>query len=200
MSQTHRSYLAFHASASQDPSALTPDWFQLLLRWTARSDDNFWFTNGKDKATTALDLKLRELLRAQMVSRMRKSRHLLVVLGSTPVLPTDWLCDEICYAVDECKLPVIAAYTAVSGPILQPSVDSEISQYWPLALRSRIVNQIAGVIHIPFMPGPLKAAVAHFSPHTFPSDGALGWYTEATYESWGMLTDHTVHMHQPFDR
>lgn len=193
MAQTDRTYIAFFGNGGEDdPAYPDSDMFQKIRAWTGRGDEDFWFTHRNDKAAVgSFDLKLKELLRADMAAHLKKSRNVLVVLGKPPTLLSkrlgEWMDNEISYAVDECKLPLIIAYTEVHSPIIQPGTDSDIAKYWPNALRSRVVNQIAGAIHIPFQPGPLKTAVDYFSPYAFPNDGSLGWYTEDTYASWDLL-------------
>jgi len=125
-------------------------------------------------------------LRTRLVARLKNSKHLLLILGKTTKEDTDWVPFEIRYAVDDCNIPIIAAYTEITGPILSPTTASSIANYWPAALKSRIENKSAGVIHIPFKKDPIKAAVDHFDPDTFPKCGALGWYTKESYDGWGI--------------
>lgn len=193
MAQTDRTYIAFFGNGGEDdPAHPDSDLFHKICTWSGRKNDEFWFTHRDDKAAVAaFNLKHKEVLRADMASKLKKSRNVLVVLGK-PLSMLDkrlanWVDHEISYAVDECKLPLIIAYTAVNTPIIQPRIDSELASYWPNALQSRVTNQIAGAIHIPFQPGPLKTAVDYFSPYAFPNDGSLGWYTEETYASWDLL-------------
>jgi len=58
--------------------------------------------------------------------------------------------------------------------------------FWPVALKTRIENESAGVIHIPFKKEPIKAAVNYFDQKTFPKGGALGWYTKESYDAWNI--------------
>lgn len=195
MGQTDRTFIAFQGVGDNDPGHPDSELILQIKAWTGMTDEDFWYTHRNDKASAvAPDPKLREILRSNMAARMKKSRHLLVILDKQPVVhnrwlqakANDWLSMEICYAVDECKIPIIAAYRGIGHPILQPKQEGELSQFWPKALQSRIINRIAGVMHIPFMAEPLKHALNDFNAESFPNDGALGWYTEETYASWGI--------------
>lgn len=186
MAYRNGTYIAFHANGQTDPAASDMRYYNLIKAWSAREDEDFSLINSHDKTAAVRDSSLRETLRARLVTRLKNSRHLLLILGKTTKEDTDWVPFEIRYAIDECKIPVIAAYTEVSGPILRPTTTSAIATYWPSALRARIDSKVAGVIHIPFKKEPIKAAIDRFDPSTFPKGGALGWYTQETYTSWGI--------------
>jgi hypothetical protein len=66
---------------------------------------------------------------------------------------------EIRYAVDDCDLPVIAAYVDHVS-ILAPA---ELSSLWPSALKTRIDNKTVKVIHIPFKKKPIAAVISQFT-------------------------------------
>jgi len=186
MSYRNGTYIAFHANGQTDPTASDIKYYNLLKAWTAREDDDFSLINSHEKTAAVRDTSLKATLRARLVSRLKNSKHLLLILGKTTKEDTDWVPFEIQYAIDECKIPVIAAYTEISGPILNPSTTSPIASYWPSSLRSRIISKAAGVVHIPFKKEPLKAAIGHFNPETFPKGGSLGWYTKESYTTWGI--------------
>ncbi len=186
MAYRNGTYIAFHANGHIDPTASDMKYYSLIKAWSAREDDDFTLINSHEKTAAVRDTSLRETLRARLVSRLRNSKHLLLLLGKTTKEDTDWVPFEIQYAIDECKIPIIAAYTEISGPILNPTSTSRIASYWPAALKSRIESKSAGVIHIPFKKEPIKAAIACFDPSTFPKGGSLGWYTKETYDSWGI--------------
>lgn len=186
MTYRNGTYIAFHANGTTDPTASDIKYYNLIKAWTEREDDDFSFVNSHEKTAAVRDSSLRETLKSRLVTRLTNSKHLLLIIGKTTKEDTDWVPFEIRYAIDECKIPVIAAYTEVTGPILSPSLTSNIVSYWPAALKSRIENKTAGVIHIPFKKEPIKAAISRFDPDTFPKAGALGFYTKETYEGWGI--------------
>lgn len=187
MTYRNGTYIAFHANSTTDPTASDIKYYNLIKAWSERSDDDFSFINSHEKTAAVRDSSLRETLRSRLVSRLRNSKHLLLIIGKTTKEDTDWVPFEIRYAIDECKIPVIAAYTVTDQPILRPSAASTIAAYWPAALRTRIENNTAGVIHIPFKKEAIKAAIGQFDHDNFPKGGGLGWYSEDAYRSWGML-------------
>lgn len=184
MAYRNGTYIAFHANGQTDPTASDIKYYNLIKAWTEREDDDFSLINSHEKTAAVRDSSLRETLRTRLVTRLNNSKHLLLILGKTIKEDTDWVPFEIRHAIDECKIPVIAAYTEIAGPILSPSVSSNIAGYWPSALKSRIGNKTAGVIHIPFKKAAIKAAIGHFDHNNFPKGGALGWYTKKTYDGW----------------
>jgi hypothetical protein len=187
MTYRNGTYIAFHANSTTDPTASDIRYYNLIKAWSERSDDDFSFINSHEKTAAVRDSSLRETLRSRLVTRLRNSKQLLLIVGKTTKEDTDWVPFEIRYAIDECNIPVIAAYTITDKPILRPSTSSTIATHWPAGLRTRIENNTAGVIHIPFRKEPIKAAVGQFNQNNFPNGGGLGWYNEDAYRSWGML-------------
>lgn len=187
MAYRNGTYIAFHANGTTDPTVSDIKYYNLIKAWSERSDDEFHFINSHEKTASVRDSSLRETLRTRLVTRLRNSKHLLLIIGKTTMEDTDWVPFEIRYAIDECKIPVIAAYTITEKPILRPTPASSIASYWPKALQIRIENDTAGVIHIPFKKHPIQDAIGQFNPSSFPKGGGLGWYNEDAYRSWGML-------------
>ena len=87
---------------------------------------------------------------------------------------------EIRYAVDECEIPIIAAYTGYET-FLDPVA---LTLLWPTALAARIQDESARVIHVPFKKEPLADAVSQFDVNNLPK-GALSHYSRETYRQWG---------------
>ena len=107
---------------------------------------------------------------------------MVLILTKTTKEDTDWVPFEIRHAVDEDEIPIIAAYPGYEA-ILEPA---KFRSLWPTALRKRIDEQTARVIHIPFKEKPLHTAVSQFSRTILPS-GALTYYTREAYQRWGLL-------------
>ena len=57
---------------------------------------------------------------------------------------------------------------------------------WPVALRVRINNKTARVIHIPFKKLPLLDAIGQFSHNNYPVGLGLGIYDDETYRNFGI--------------
>lgn len=187
MTYRNGTYIAFHANSTTDPTASDIKYYNLIKAWSEWSDDDFSFINSHEKTAAVRDSSLRETLRSRLVTRLRNSKNLLLIVGKTTSEDTDWVPFEIRYAIDDCEIPVIAAYTMIDQPILKPSSTSGIANYWPAALRSRIDSGKANVIHIPFKKDPIKSAIGQFDHNNLPKGGGHGWYNEDAYRSWGML-------------
>lgn len=183
MAYRNGTYIAFHANGTTDPTASDVKYYNLLKAWTQLEDDDFSIINSHEKTAAVRDSSLRETLRTRLVTRLRNSKHLLLIVGDTTREDTDWVPFEIRYAVEECAIPIIAAYTVVEKPIYNPST---LSAYWPSALKSRIDNGSAGVIHMPFRKEPIRDAISQFSHNTFPRCGGLGYYNKEAYRSFGL--------------
>ncbi|MEO6851839.1 MAG: hypothetical protein ABI203_00430 [Mucilaginibacter sp.] len=61
-----------------------------------------------------------------------------------------------------------------------------IANKWPAALKQRIENGTAQLIHIPFKKEPIHHATATFSHNNPPKGGALGIYSLDSYKGWGI--------------
>lgn len=184
MAYRNGTYVAFHAEGSNIPIDSDIKYYNLLKAWTAKTDDDFSMINSHEKTNAVRDSSKRETLRTQLKTRLINSKHLLLIIGDTTKNDTDWVPFEISYAVDDCRIPIIAAYTLYYLPIRNPFA---LSSYWPKALESRINNGQAGVIHIPFKKEPIKDAIGQFGPEKFPKGGGLGFYNDDAYKVFGML-------------
>jgi len=111
-------------------------------------------------------------------------QHLLLIIGDTTKNDTDWVPFEISYAVDDCGIPVIAVYTDYDY-IQNPAAHEN---EWPEALKSRIKDQSARVVHIPFKKEPITAAIKQFDVETRPKS-ALSYYTRDGYIKWGLIKE-----------
>lgn len=181
MAYRNGTYIAFHANGKSDPSESDMKYYNTLRMWKVRGDNDFRFINSHDKRDVR-DSSTTETLRRALRERMNESKHLLLIIGETTRFDTDWVPFEIEYAVDNCGLPVIAAYTGYTR-ITQPRL---LSNLWPKALADRINNGIAKVIHVPFKKEPIVDAVWQFDFNTPPKTG-LNYYTNEAYKSWGLL-------------
>jgi hypothetical protein len=135
-----------------------------------------------EKVAAKLDAGLRDALQARLETNLQTSKHLLLVIENTDQADNEWISMEIGYAVDQCKLPIIAAYTKYDY-VLAPKF---LSALWPGALKSRIEANIAHVMHIPFKKKPIKTAMNQFNPSNRPK-GPLAHYPEETYQKWGLI-------------
>jgi hypothetical protein len=175
-------YIAFHAQGTNVPIDSDIRYYNLLKAWTAKTDDDFSMIDSHEKSAAVRDSIKKETLRTRLKERLRNSKNLLLIIGATTKFDTDWVPFEIRYAIDECGIPVIATYTDYEY-ILDPS---KLSHLWPEALKIRIDNGTARVIHIPFKKEPISAAISQFSHANMPKS-SLSYYIQDAYIKWGII-------------
>ncbi len=176
-------YIAFHAGNTTDPTKSDIRYYNTLKMWSAHKYIDFQLLDSHEKTASIRDSSKKETLRRALVTRLRNSKQFLLVLTLTTKNDTDWVPFEIAYAIDECRLPIIAAYPDFDS-IMAPH---DLSHYWPAALMARIQNGTARVIHIPFRKDPVMDALAQFtvSYTDYPSDG-YGYYNMEAHRLWGL--------------
>lgn len=182
MAYRNGTYVAFHANGTNQPGKSDIDYYNLMKAWTAKSDDDFTMTNSHEKAYAVRDSSRKETLKASLQLRLRNSKNFVLIIGDTTKFDTDWIPFEIAQAVDRYGLPIIAAYAVYGNRILNPAA---LSGYWPDALASRINNNTAKVMHIPFKKLPLACAIGQFDISNQPPHG-LWYYSEEAYNQWNI--------------
>src|ERR1051325_8688443 len=175
MAYRNGTYVAFHADGNNRPGGKSDiDYYNLIKAWAAKGDDDFTMINSHDKSSAVRDASLRRTLRDSLLERLRNSKNMVLIIGETTRLDTDWVPFEIEKAVDLYGIPIIAAYTVFDKPIRRPSA---LSGYWPTALRIRIDNGTANVLHIPFRKEPLNNSL-NFSHDNPPAGKGVSIYTD----------------------
>jgi hypothetical protein len=176
-------YVAFHANGKKEPTESDIKYYNLLKAWDVRSDNDFSFTDSHEKTGAIQGHSQRETIANHLEARLLRSKNMILVIGQTTKEDTDWVPLEIRYAIDECQIPIIAAYPGYEY-ITAPGY---LWPLWPVALATRIRDSKAHVIHIPFRKEPLTDAVGQFDHNNFPRGGGLGFYGEEAYRLWGYL-------------
>lgn len=179
MAYRNGTYVAFHANNTPDPTESDMKYYNTLRMWKVRDESEFKFINSHEKRNVR-DSSTKETLRRALMERMNNSKHLLLIIGKTTRLDTDWIPFEISHAVDNCEIPIIAAYPDYNR-IMDPSA---LSGLWPTALAERINNGSVKVIHVPFKKEPISDAISQFDFDNPPS-GGLVYYSKDAYLSWG---------------
>jgi hypothetical protein len=182
MAYRNGTYVAFHAQGTNRPGKSDIDYYSLMKAWSAKSDDDFSMINSHDKASAVRDTSKKATLRASLQERLRNSKNMVLIIGETTKLDTDWVPFEIEQAIDTYSIPIIATYTDY-GPILEPQ---KFWPLWPKALADRINDNSARVIHIPFTKDPLLNAIGQFTHDNLPK-GSLTYYTSERYRNWGLM-------------
>lgn len=184
MAYRNGTYVAFHAGGTTDPTASDIKYYNTMKMWSANKNIDFSLINSHEKTSSVRDSSTRETLRRALVTRLNNSKHMLLILTEETKNDTDWVPFEIAYAVDECQMPVIAAYPNFES-ILAPA---QLSSYWPQALATRIANGTARVIHIPFKMAAVLDAIDQFGigNTNYPTNG-YGFYNRETQVQWGLI-------------
>lgn len=181
MAYRNGTYIAFHANGIKEPTESDMKYYCLLQAWKVCEDSNFYFINSHDKTGAVRDSSKRSTLQASLKQRLCNSKNMVLIIGETTKEDSDWVPFEIRYAVDDCAIPIIAAYPGYQY-ILAPD---QLSHLWPEALARRIRSGAARVIHVPFREKPLTDAVNQFSHNKCPK-ASLSYYSKETYEFWGI--------------
>ncbi|HVR97054.1 MAG TPA: TIR domain-containing protein [Thermoanaerobaculia bacterium] len=176
-------YIAFHAQGKKDPTESDIKYYRLLQAWHVREDNEFRLVDSHEKTAALRDWSSRETVTCRLKERLKCSKNMILIISETTRLDTDWVPLEIQYAIDTCKIPIIAAYPNYNY-IMAPA---ELKPLWPEALAQRIANNTTHVIHVPFRQEPLRDAVGQFSHTNYPKGGGLGYYNRETYLKWGFL-------------
>ena len=182
MAYRNGTYVAFHANNTPDPTDSDMKYYNTLRMWKVRAEIDFQFINSHEKRDVR-DWSSKETLRRALKERMNNSKHLILIIGETTRFDNDWIPFEIEYAVDNCEIPIIAAYPGYSS-IMNPSSHSDL---WPKALADRINNGTARVIHVPFKKEPIADAVSQFDFDNLPNS-SLSYYTRDAYIGWGLIS------------
>jgi len=125
MAYKNGTYVAFHAEGISIPTDSDIKYYNLLKSWTKKTDDDFSMINSHEKTAAVRDSSTRYTLRSRLVTRLKNSKHLLLIIGDTTKNDTDWVPFEIRYAVDECDIPIIAAYVGykfILNPVARKSL------------------------------------------------------------------------------
>jgi len=174
-------YVAFHAAGTTDPTESDMKYYRLLQAWDVRSDRDFEFTDSHEKTAAVRDSSKRETLERRLKERLNRSKNMILIVTEETKKDTDWVPFEIRYAVDDCGIPIIAAYPGY-GCIVNPAA---LSVLWPKALAARINNGDARVLHVPFLEKPLATAVEQFTHSNLPKAGR-SYYGPSSYRQWGV--------------
>lgn len=179
MAYRNGTYVAFHAEGKTDPADSDIKYYNLIKGWNVR-DDDFCFVNSHEKTNAVRDSSKKETLRRALIARMNNSKHLLLIIGNTTKDDTDWVPFEIQYAVEECKIPIIVAYTGYNR-ILDPSA---LWPLWPDELLKVVNKPTVGIIHIPFKKEAIADAILQFGINNHPAT-TLNHYSIEAHNNWG---------------
>lgn len=107
-------YVAFHAEGNSDPTERDMKYYRMLQAWHQHEKIEFSLVNSHDESSAVRDSSKRETLRRSLMERLRNSQMMLLIVGDTTRLDSDWVPFEIAQAIDSYKLPIITAYRHTS--------------------------------------------------------------------------------------
>lgn len=176
-------YVAFDGQGTTDPTESDIHYYNLLKAWDQSGSIDFRFTNSHEKTYQVLDSSSKATLLNRLGTRLSASKNFLLIITDKTNYDRGILNWEIEKAVDYYELPIIVAYPGYSK-ICTPA---ELRTMWPKALVERIDNKSAYCIHVPFKKEPIFDAIHQFSVvnSKYPK-GALGYYSDEAYRSWGI--------------
>ena len=177
-------YFAFDGLGQTDPTKSDFRYYATVQGWDAANSIDFRFVNSHDKASAVRDTSKLETLKASIRQRLAASKNMVVIISSDTRKSGSLLSWEIERAVDYYELPLIVAYTGYSS-ILDPAA---LRDKWPTTLTTRIDNQTAQAIHIPFKKDALFESIRRFTVNGEEIDGSLVYFDREAQIRWGYIT------------
>lgn len=173
-------YIAFAADGETDPTKSDIKYYNLLKARKELENTEFSFVNAHEKANACRDSSKDETIKSSLRKRLKSSKSMLLFVGKTTKFDDDFVPYEICYAVDNCTLPIIVCYVNYRDRIVD-SIPNSLKNLWPDALKDRIENDKVRTIHIPFKEAVIHQAIIEFSVNNPPSYAA-GIYKSSVYD------------------
>lgn len=175
-------YVAFDGLGESDPSKSDFRYYATLQAWDANNNIDFKLTNSHEKTYAVRDDSLRATLKARICERLSQSKNMIVILSEDTRKSGSMLSFEIVKAIDVYKIPLIIAYPGFQSIF---HVDSH-SSVWPTALSTRIENNTARAIHVPFKKKPILVAIEQFTVQNSSLTSGKNYYNLDTYRKWGL--------------
>lgn len=175
-------YVAFDGLGETDPTKSDFRFYGTIQMWAAGKGYDFKYVDSHDKTSAVRDSSLRTTLEARIRERLASSRNCLVILSNETRKSGSMLSYEIEKAVDTYNLPLIITYTG-RDTIINPS---NFSGRWPSVLETRINNESADAIHIPFKKGAINDAISQFTVQKDNLSGPLNKYSSETQKAWNV--------------
>ncbi len=176
-------YFGFDGLGKSNPADSDFRYYSTVQAWAAGKNIDFTFVNSHEKAGSVRDTSKLATLKASIQQRLRASKNMVVILSSDTRKSGSLLSYEIEKAVDDYNLPLIVAHTGyktVNNPY-------GFSARWPTTLKTRIDNETAKAIHIPFKKTAILESIRRFSVNGEKLNGTLMHFTKETYKKWGYV-------------
>ena len=173
-------YIAFDGLGQTNPTLSDFKYYATMQAWASHKNIDFKYVDSHDKTCAVRDTSLRTTLESRIRERLANSKNVVVILSGDTRKSGSMLTYEIEQAVDRYNLPLIVTYVdykIIANP-------GQLSSYWPNALSTRISNQTAKAIHIPFIKDALLDAINQFNHTNLPAT-SLNYYTEDAHRNFG---------------
>jgi len=180
-------YVAFDGLGETDPTKSDFKYYATIQAWDTNKNTEFRYVDSHEKTYAVRDSSKRTTLEARIRERLSASKNMIVILSSKTRKSGSMLSYEIEQAVDKYELPLIIAHTGYEV-IADPSL---LSLRWPTALKTRIDNDEAKAIHIPFIKDALFDAISQFTVSNLPS-GPLNYYSKKAHIEFDVLEENSI--------
>ncbi|MNO66162.1 hypothetical protein D3C76_569440 [compost metagenome] len=167
MAYRNATYIAFAADGETNPTKSDLKYYNILRARKELEHTNFNFINAHEKVSAVRDTSKADTIRASLRQRIQASKNMLLLLGRTTRLDTDFVPYEINYAVNICKLPIIVCYTEEKQPITD-YLPLKLRALWPKLLENYINQNKVRTIHIPFREAIIQDAINRFNVNNQP--------------------------------
>ncbi|WP_072038657.1 TIR domain-containing protein [Plesiomonas shigelloides] len=167
-------YIGFDGLGETDPTKSDFRYYATMQAWSAGKNIDFKFVNSHDKSYAVRDTSLRSTLETRIRERLSASKNCIIILSDDTRKSGSMLSYEIEKAVDLYNIPLICAYIGYET-VCDPE---SLSNRWPDSLSTRIYNNSAKAIHIPFKKEILLSAINQFWVNGEYPDGSLITYTK----------------------
>lgn len=177
-------YIAFDEHCQEDTAQSDFRFCATIQRWASEQKSfEVRYVDRQNKVYAVRKSSLRADLASKIREHLEASRNVLVILSGETRMSGSLLSFEIEEAVDTFNLPLILAYIDYKA-VAEPS---ELSGYWPNALRQRINSGVARAIHIPFNKHAILDAANQFTDENRPLTG-LNHYTEYAHRKFKCIS------------
>ena len=181
MAYRNGTYVAFAADGNTNITTSDIRFYNLLKGWNTMKAKEFKLINPHEKGSILRQWSSDETIKRTLRNRLDSSNRLLLLVGNTTRLDTDFVPYEIAYAIDKCNLPVILAYVNYKKRITG-STPQHLVKLLPKSLKERMDSENVKTIHIPFRERIINKAIKDYKHSSQPSY-AHSIYSESVYDS-----------------
>ena len=179
MAYRNGTYVAFAADGNTDITKSDIKYYNLLKGWDKMKGKEFKIINPHEKGSMLRQWSKEETIKRTLRERLNNSSRLLLLVGNTTRLDTDFVPYEIEYAIDNCNLPVIVSYVNYRNRITG-ECPKHLVNLLPKSLKDRMDNDSVKTIHIPFRERIISEAISDFN-HNKQPNFSFGIYNDSVY-------------------